>query len=418
LPRAFAGTNDLQSDGRNPVLNWDNGIPLAPGYRPPPIVDPSFVNFQSVQYQGPTAGQPGRIYNWTLDIQHEWKNFLFDIAYQGNRGTRLNSSIDMNQLPTSALSRGNLLSQRIDSPAAAAAGIRAPFANFPGNLSVAQALRPYPQYLTVNSLFAGWGRSWYDALQAKVERRFGGYQILANYTWSKTLGNGHYRQVFSQLGSPGATPQDFNNLDDAKSFMNMDIPHVLNILSTFDLPFGKGKKWANFRQPVANALVSGWTVAGAQVYRKGTLIWLNTPGNPLGNGVLFSAVTKANRTAIPIRTGVDRTTLDPNNPTSRFFNPAAFTAAAPFTLGTAAFYHNDFRQPSVFTENLSIVKRTTLWANERNPIVLTYRADGFNIFNRTNFGGVVGTIGNANFGRPTGPQNGARLITMGLRLEF
>ena len=50
--------------------------------------------------------------------------------------------------------------------------------------------------------------------------------------------------------------------------------------------------------------------------------------------------------------------------------------------------------------------------------VLTYRADGFNIFNRTSFGGVNGTVGNANFGRPTAPQVGARLITMGLRLEF
>ena len=56
--------------------------------------------------------------------------------------------------------------------------------------------------------------------------------------------------------------------------------------------------------------------------------------------------------------------------------------------------------------------------HDKNPVVLTYRTDGFNIFNRTSFGGVNGTVGNANFGRPTGPQNGARLITMGLRLEF
>jgi hypothetical protein len=49
---------------------------------------------------------------------------------------------------------------------------------------------------------------------------------------------------------------------------------------------------------------------------------------------------------------------------------------------------------------------------------LVYRVDAFNLFNRTNFGGVVGTVGNANFGRPTGPQNGPRLITMGLRLDF
>ncbi|MBI4908781.1 MAG: TonB-dependent receptor [Acidobacteria bacterium] len=414
----YSGSNVLQSDGLNPVLAWDSGIPIRAGYRPPPIIDPTFGNFQNVQTQGPTAGQPGRIYNWSAGLQHEIKNLLIDVSYQGNRGRRLNSTIDLNQLPTSFLSLGSTLQARLDSAAAANARIASPFTGFPANLSVAQSLRPYPQFLSVSSLFAGWGKSWYDALQLKVERRFGSYQFNANYTWSKSLGMGHYRQVFGQAGSPGATPQDYYNLKDSKSFMNMDIPHVLNILSTFDLPFGKGKKWANFNNPVGSKLASGWTLAATQVYRKGTLIWLNTPGNPLGNGVLFAPITKANLGTGAIRTGIDRGTLDPNNPSTRWFNAAAFTAAPQFTLGTAAFYHNDFRQPAVFSESLAIVKRTTLVNLDKNAIVLAYRADAFNLFNRTNFGGVVGTVGNANFGRPTGPQVGARIITMGLRLEF
>lgn len=414
----FAGTNTLQSDGVNAVLNWDNGIPVQAGYRPPPIIDPTIVNYQNVQYQGPTAGQPGRIYNWSFNIQHEVKNFLIEVGYQANRGTRLNSTVDLNQLPTSALSRGSLLQRRIDSPEAQAAGIVPPFAGFPASQTVAQALRPFPQYLSVHSLFAGWGRSWYDALQAKLERRFGYYQLQANYTWSKNLSMGHYRQVFNQIGSAGATPQDFYNLDDSKSFSNFDIPHVFNILSTFDLPFGKGRRFLNTNNAVVSRLVGGWTIAAAQQYRKGTLIWLTTPGNPLGSGVLFAAVTKANIGTGPIRTGVDRTTLDPNDPSSRWFNPAAFAAAPALTLGNAAFYHNDFRQPAVFSENLAIVKRTVLFEARDNPVSLTYRADAFNLFNRTNFGSVVGTLLNANFGRPTAPQNGPRIITMGLRLEF
>lgn len=414
----FAGSNSLISDGLNPVLNWEDGIPLAPGYRPPPIIDPTYVNYQNVQYQGPTAGQPGRIKNWSFNIQHEMKNWLFDIAYQGNRGTRLNSTMDLNQLPTSYLRYGSVLGQRIDSPAAAAAGFKKPYDSFPGNMSVAQSLRAFPQYLTVSSLFAGFGRSWYDALQVKVERRFGSFQLMSNYSWQKNLTIGHYRQVFNQIGSPGATPQDYNNLADSKSFSNMDIPHVFNLMLSYDLPFGKGKKWMSNSNPLVNALVSGWTIANIEQYRKGTLIWLTTPGNPLGNGVLFSPVTKAMVGSGPIRTGIDRTALDPNNPNTRWFNAAAFTAAPQYTLGNAAFYYNDFRQPAVFNENLSIVKRTTLWQNDKNPVVLTYRADGFNIFNRTCFGGVVGTVGNANFGRPTGVQVGARIITMGLRLEF
>lgn len=413
----FAGTNDLQSDGVNPVLNWENGIPLAPGYRPPPIIDPTYVNYQSVQYQGSTAGQPGRIRNWSFSIQHEYKNWLFDIAYQGNRGTRLNSTMDLNQLPASVLRNGSVLQQRIDSAAAAAAGFKKPYDSFPNNLSVAQSLRAYPQYLTVASLFAGYGRSWYDAMQLKVEKRFGGFQLMSNYTWSKSLSYGHYRQVFNQIGSPGS-PQDYNNVADAKSYMHFDIPHVFNILAAYDLPFGKGKRFMTNANAFTNAVVGGWTIATADVYRKGTLLQILTPGNPLGNGVMFAPITKANPGTGPVRTGIDRTSLDPNNPNTRFFNAAAFTAAPQFTLGTAAFYHNDFRNPAVFTENISIVKRTTLWANDKNPVVLIYRADAFNAFNRTNFGNIVGTIGNANFGRPQGAQNNPRIITMGLRLEF
>jgi hypothetical protein len=413
----FAGQNEVQSDGVNAAFNWDNGIPVSPGYRPPPIVDASYVNFQTVQYQGPTAGQPGRIYNWSFNIQHEIANFLFEAGYQGNRGTRLNSTIDLNQLPTSFLRLGSLLQRRIDSPEAQAAGIVAPYAGFPASQSVAQALRPFPQYLGVNSLFAAWGRSWYDSLQTKVERRFGSYQLQANYTWQKSLSMGHYRQVFNQIGSPGATPQDFYNLNDSKSYSHFDVPHVLNILSTFDLPFGRGHRFLNTRNPVISRLVGGWTIAGAQQYRKGTLIWLNSPGNPLGSGVLFSPVTKATLGSGDIRTGFDRKSLDPNDPNARFFNPGAFVQTPAFSLGNAAFYYNDFRQPAVFTENMSIIKRTTLFERGDSPVMLTYRADAFNLFNRTNFG-VNGVVGNPAFGRATGPQQGPRIITMGLRLEF
>jgi hypothetical protein len=412
----FAGTNDLQSDGLNPVLQWDNPIPLAPGYRPPPIIDPSFVNFQNVQYQGPTAGQPGRIQNWSFSVQREVAKWVIEATYQGNRGTRLNSTMDLNQLPTSALRNGALLRARIDSPQAAAAGFTAPFANFPGNLTVAQSLRAFPQYLNVNQLFAGFGQSWYDALIIQGQRRFGDFQVMSNYTWSKSLGFGHFRQVFTQGGL--AAPQDYNNVEDAKSFLPFDIPHVLNVLYTYELPFGKGKRFLGSSNAFVNGAVSGWTIAGAHAYRAGTLNRLETPGNPLGNGVLFSPNTKANMGTGAIRTGVSRQDLDPNDPSIRFFNAAAFSPAGQFELGTAAYFHNDFRQPAVFNENVSLVKRTNLTGSDRTPIVLITRADAFNLFNRTNFGGVVGTLGNANFGRPTGVQSTARIITIGLRLEF
>ena len=64
------------------------------------------------------------------------------------------------------------------------------------------------------------------------------------------------------------------------------------------------------------------------------------------------------------------------------------------------------------------MKRMKFPVHADRSVDLVYRADAFNLFNRTNFGGVVGAIGNVNFGRPTGPQVGARVVTMGLRVDF
>jgi hypothetical protein len=412
--QGFANTNQLQSNGVDQALNWDGGIPLRPGYQPPPLLDSTLSNFQNIDYLGPKYGRAPRVYNWSFNIQHEVAKFLIDVGYLGNRGNGLNSTISLNQLPTSNLQRGGLLTQPLSSAAAQAAGIRAPYAGYP-NRSVAQSLRPFPQYLDVLSRNSGDGQTWYDALQAKVERRFGNFQMLAAYTWSKSLGNNHWRQIFSQHFNIGA--QDAYNLSDMKSFNPFDQPHVFNLLWTYDLPFGKGKRFLGSANYATNLLLGGWTISGAQRYYSGNLIQLVTPGNPLA-ATLFSTTTKANTTGAAIRTGVGRDTLDPRNPSIRWFNAGAFAPAAPFTLGSAALYHDDFRQPSIAFENISVIKTTTLFPHDKNPIELQYRADMFNLFNRTRFGGVNGTVGNANFGLPSGPQVGARAITMGLRLNF
>lgn len=411
----FANTNIV---GPNAAFNWDNGIPTASGYRPPPVLDPSWGNFKNVDYLGPTFGEAPRIYNWSFNIQQEFKSFLFDVAYAGNRGHKLNSTINLNQLPVDMLQYGSLLTQPSNSQAAIDEGIKVPFDGFntaTTTRNVNQALRPYPQFLNISSRNAGVGRTWYDSLQAKVERRFGTFQMMAAYTFSKSLGQAHYRQIFSQGGQ--VAPQDAYNIDDSKSYLPFDQTHVLNILATYDLPFGRGQRFFGTANRFTDILIGGWTLSAAQRYYSGNLIQVLTPGNPLGN-TIFASNTKAIRNDAPIRTDFNRTSLDPNDPSARWFNAGAFSQAPSFSLGNAAFYYGDFRNPPIFVENLSIAKRTTLWENEKNPVVLTYRADAFNLFNRTNFGNINGDIGNANFGRPTAPQQGARAITMGLRLEF
>jgi hypothetical protein len=360
-----------------------------------------------------------RIFNWSFTIQHEAKNFLFEAAYVGNRGHGLNSTTYINELPFKYLALGPLLGKNINDPAVVAAGYTQPFAGFAagwgGGATLAQALRPFPQYGTVVDINNGLGRTWYDALQTKVERKFGNLQLMASYVWSKSLSLMTYRQIFSQGSQVQA--QDSMNIADAKSLMYFDIPHYVNILTSYRLPIGKGQKFLGGANRWTNAAIGGWTVSGVQVYRSGTLLQVVTAGNTLGSGVLFAPVTKANYTGSPIRTSMGATDMDPNNPNSRYFNygtSAPYTNAPAYNYGTTAMYNPQLRNPWFRNENVSIGKDFAF----AERFKLRYRADFINVFNRSDLGNINVTVGNANFGRPTGVMDGGRIISMGARVEF
>ena len=87
------------------------GIPKPAGYQPPPFLGPSIGNGLAVDYMGPTFGKAPRIYNWGINLQREIKKFLVEVDYAGNRGHRLNSTIDLNQVNPSYLFLGSLLQQ-------------------------------------------------------------------------------------------------------------------------------------------------------------------------------------------------------------------------------------------------------------------------------------------------------------------
>jgi hypothetical protein len=341
----------------------------------------------------------------------------------------LASTLQANQVDPKYLSLGQLLRRRIDDPAVIAAGFTKPYAAFPNNQTLAQALRPFPQYFNVADRNSGDGQTWYDSLQVKGERRFGAWQMMAAYTWSKSLGRLHYRQIFSQTQTQAQNNYD---LSDTKSLLPFDQPHVLNVLNSVDLPFGRGRKFLGASNRAVDAVIGGWTVGFIGRYVTAGPIDVVAP-NTLNVGTLFTQYKKANLSGVPIRTGIDRKTLDPNNPSVRWFgctpeavagqtgrfqcaaNSTPFSIPGEFEFGSAAQFIGAFRNPPIFTENISIVKQFNLKGDGRVRFI--YRADIFNLFNRTNFG-VNGTIGNADFGKATGPQQGARIITMGGRLEF
>ena len=157
-------------------------------------------------YLDPNAGRPGRIHQWNINVQREvMKNLVVEAAYVGNRGAWLTGAtglVSMNaisdqRLAAFGLNRNNpadlqLLTSRIDSPLAASRGFKAPYAGFPAGQTVAQSLRPYPQFSSgLSPMWAPLGNNWYDSLQVKATKRYShGLDFTAAFTWAKELVTG------------------------------------------------------------------------------------------------------------------------------------------------------------------------------------------------------------------------------------
>ena len=172
------------------AASYDPGIRPQPGQTnsPPAMVDPD-------------AGRPSRLLSWNISLQREIaRDLVVEAAYVANRGAWFRADglnqfngITNERLRSFGLDLNNaadvaLLPQQISSAAVVARGFTKPYATFPNTATLAQALRPYPQFGDVTSLWAPLGNSWYDSLQVKVTKRYSyGLDFTAAYTWSKSL---------------------------------------------------------------------------------------------------------------------------------------------------------------------------------------------------------------------------------------
>jgi hypothetical protein len=464
----FSGTPYSQSgNGFDPTFQWDpggynpnvpvnnpGGVEPSASYVPAALV-PGVDNLSTgMYYFGPHFGKAPRIYDWNITLQKEYKGWLFETAYDGNRGHGLNSSPYMNALPPSKLYlmtagptgdtnllAANMVSKASDICTYASSQIGCTngvpnlpwsgFTNWGSGSTLGQAIRPFPQYGTIYSANSGNGMTWYDSLQTKVEHRFGDLNMTGTWVWSKTLDANTYRQIFTQCCSNVPLAQDWYNLKDAKTFAFEDFPNVVNFLMSYRLPFGRGKKYFRDDNGIVDKFVGGWMVSSYGQYRSGTLIELTSPTNYLSS-YLFDSETRTNFTGAPIKTNVPTNTLDPNNPSIRWFttttssaavttaNPTGATGSASFvqdplaTLGNQSFFDTYVRNPWYRYEAIGIIKEVKI----RESVSLKYSMNIFNPFNRTGFGGITTTITSTSFGRPTAAQDGPRVITMGLRLYF
>ena len=266
---------------------------------------------------------------------------------------------------------------------------------------MAQALRPYPQYLNLDNRSNPSGSSTYHAFQTQVSvRALAGLDVQMAYTFAKTLSDSDI------LAGGGPAGQTTFNRRLEKAIATTDVPHVFALSYSYELPFGRGRKWLN-TSGWANAALGGWVLTGIQQYSSGTPIVLSANnGLPLFTGILRPDVV--NNT--PRRSGVD--SFDPA--VDRWINPSAFKVPAALQFGTAARSYTDLRNPSYANENFGLLKKFRF----AERLTVTFRAEWFNAFNRVIFGSPQSNISNAQFGRITSQANQPRQGQVALRLDF
>jgi hypothetical protein len=385
--------------GVTPAFYLDDGFPQ--NFPRPPFVDPTVANNSNVNFIGRGDGRPPYFQNWSFGVQRELPGrWLVEANYVGNKGTRLgNNLIYINEVDPHYLSLGSLLTAPVTSPEAQAQGIPIPYPGF--NRSVAQALRPYPQYLNIQGRSNPNGNSTYHALQIEAEKRLSrGLSIMANYTWSKAISDS---DIQAGLGPAGQT---FYNRRLEKAISTNNVPHIVNISYLYELPFGPGKAFLNGNGPLAK-LVGGWTLTGIQQYSSGKPVTLTANNTlPLFNMALRPDVVPE------VARKMSFSDFDPA--TDRYINPAAFQSPGPFRFGSSARTYSDLHGFNSYNESLSAIKRTQI--GER--VTLTFRAEFFNVLNRVVFSNPSANVSAANFGRVSGQANTPRQGQLALRLEF
>jgi hypothetical protein len=376
----------------NPLMTWGqgvtvNGSPLTAAQIAWPNFNPGFYPIAGVipgtgpQYYDPNAGRPGRQLQWSFTVQREViRDLLLEVSYIGNRGaywTAVGPLNNYNYLSTTLLNHYGLslsnpadlamLISPLDSPAAGPFMDRIPFTGFPLTATVAQSLRPFPQFNAgLGAINAPLGDTWYDSLQISVNKRIShGLQANFGFTWSKSLDNF------------GGTP-DVQNLALAKSVDSLDQPFVTRVGFTYTLP-----KWG---PKAISYAVSNWFLNGFFYYASGLPLaapTANTTGYPssLASALISNLTFQAtpNEVRVPGQPlyldNLNCHCFDPN--TAIVLNPAAWANPAPGQYG-GAYYYSDFRAERRPVENVAFGRHFQI----RERLGLNLRAEFQNIFNR------------------------------------
>jgi len=320
---------------------------------------------------------------WNLTVQHQLRaNLSFSLAYVANKGTHVftgdSSSYDPNQ--ATILGFGTVDTNH-----------RKPFFQKFG----------WSQQLYY---FGSDASNTFNSLQVTAEKRFSkGYQFLAHYTWSKTLGyDPDYYAIDPRLNYGPA---------------NTDLTHTFALAGLMVLPFGKGGATVGSARSIVNRIISDWSLNGVVRWQSGlpfsssySSCFIDRDTGPCRPNLVGSVHVTGSRNGYFTTTG--GVPLQPYGTPGDNIGPWQRPASG--TFGSAR--RNSLRGPGFSQADLSIVKAFSF--NVRTA--LQFRADVFNLFNKVNLGNPIACVDCEAGGLivNTSPSSLQRQIMFSLRLEF
>jgi outer membrane receptor protein involved in Fe transport len=258
------------------------------------------------------------------------------------------------------------------------------------------ARQPYP-YIHPTYYDRSIGRGNYNSLQFLFNKRFsGGLAYQVSYTYSKSIDIGSS----GWYGVEGQSVQDPYHYNNDRSVSGFDITQNLSVNIVYDLPFGKGKRFASSSRAV-DMLAGGWQFNTITTARSGQPYNITVPGDSANTG----------------NTGYLRANLvgDPTlaNPTANgWFNTAAFAAPAAFTFGNLGRYA--MRSSAFWNIDFSIFRSFKF----HDRLAVDFRAEAFNLLNTVIMGVPNGNALDPNFSKVTGTANSPRSLQLGLKVIF
>jgi len=310
----------------------------------------------------------------TLELEHEIaRGFTFTGRYLHTKGTHLSIQARLNApiLPPMSSFLPTFFSPS-EVPSQPVLDTMPTLTEF-----LAQVSPPFSQFGFTNLLTTHLpiGNSTYDAGSFEIARSFsGGFQMNANYTWSKSIDQGT-NEFFNSFINP-RRPQDWRNLGNERGLSVLDVPHRFVVHAVWDTP------WFRNGPGVSHGLLGNWTVAGSYAVSSGQPFTALSVANSVGNGDRQVQRTIINPTASsnsgtdvsPItNSGGDVVAYIASDPNSRFVR--AQTGSFP----TAA--RNDLRAPGISNVDFAVSKHIPIGEQKS----LQFGAQFFNLLNHPQF---------------------------------